>query len=223
MDSPSDGLATNFILRYRSNESASCENSCFDHGQFPLPARPERHKQRPVEGTSNRSLALVVGSVSLVAVSALAWILYLHEPAGDRGALAFMPAVNATFNTLSAAFITLGWVAIRSKRPKLHRALMLSALVSSALFLVGYIAYHFVHGDTRYPIDAPWRGIYLAMLASHVTLSIVALPLVLATAWLGLTSSHPRHRKIARYTVPIWLYVSVTGVLVFAMLRSALG
>jgi putative membrane protein len=176
-----------------------------------------------VEATSNRSLALVVSSVSLVAVAALAWILYLHEPAGDRSALAFMPAVNAVFNTLSAACIVLGYAAIRNKKRTLHRGLMLAALSSSALFLVGYIGYHFVHGDTRYPIDAPFRGVYLAMLASHVLLSIVALPIVLATAWLGLTSSHPRHRKIARFTVPVWLYVSVTGVLVFVMLRSAIG
>lgn len=190
---------------------------------FRLPTGALRHKHRGVKDASNRSLALVVGSVSLVAVAALAWILYLHEPSGDRGALAFMPAVNAAFNTLSASFVALGVVAIRSKRPKLHRALMISALSSSALFLVGYIAYHFVHGDTRYPLEAPLRGLYLALLASHVVLSVVALPIVLATAWLGITSSHPRHRKLARFTVPIWLYVSVTGVLVFLMLRSALG
>jgi putative membrane protein len=179
--------------------------------------------QARVNAMSNRSLALAVGSVSLVAIAALCWILYLHEPTGDHGALAFMPAVNAAFNTLSASFVVLGLVAIRTKRQKLHRAMMLSALSSSALFLVGYIAYHFVHGDTRYPIDAPLRSMYLALLASHVVLSIVALPIVLATAWLGITSSHPRHRKIARFTVPVWLYVSVTGVLVFVMLRSAVG
>jgi putative membrane protein len=170
-----------------------------------------------------RSLALVVTIVSAIAVAALAYILYLHEPTGDTGALAFMPAVNASFNTLSAAFIVAGLAAIRTKRQKLHRALMLSALASSACFLVGYISYHYVHGDTRYPIDGPLRSLYLGILASHVLLSIVALPIVLATAWLGITSGHPRHRKIARFTFPIWLYVSVTGVVVFAMLRTAIG
>jgi putative membrane protein len=171
----------------------------------------------------NRQLAAAVSIVSLIAASALAWILYLHEPTGDRAALAFMPAVNAVFNTLSAACITLGVVAIKGKRPTLHRGLMIGALSSSALFLVGYIAYHYVHGDTRYPEGAPLRGVYLAILASHVLLSLVALPVVLATAWLGLTSSFARHKKIARYTVPLWLYVSVTGVVVFVMLRSAVG
>lgn len=184
-----------------------------------------RATRRAYEGRvqSDRSLALVVSIVSAVAVAALAWILYLHEPAGDASALAFMPMVNAIFNTLSAAAIVMGIVAIKSKRPTLHRALMMTALGSSALFLVGYIAYHYVHGDTRYPEGMPLRSIYLGILASHVLLSIVALPMVLATAWLGLTNGHPRHRKIARFTFPIWLYVSVTGVVVFVMLRSAIG
>lgn len=171
----------------------------------------------------SRSLALVVTIVSAIAVAALAYILYLHEPSGDARALAFMPAVNAAFNTLSAALLVLGFAAIRGKRPTLHRALMLSALVSSACFLVGYVAYHYVHGDTRYPEGAPLRGLYLAILASHVLLSIAAMPMVLATAWLGITSGHPRHRKLARFTLPLWLYVSVTGVVVFVMLRSAIG
>jgi putative membrane protein len=214
------GTSQNEILTYRDAAVGMNQGATVP---FWLAALGPRPQAAPVEGTSNRTLALVVGSVSLVAIGALAWILYLHEPTGDGGALAFMPAVNAAFNTLSAAFVVAGLAAIRSKRPKLHRALMISALSSSALFLVGYITYHFVHGDTRYPIDAPFRGLYLSMLASHVVLSIVALPIVLATAWLGLTSSHPRHRKLARFTVPVWLYVSVTGVLVFAMLRSAAG
>ena len=159
--------------------------------------------------------------VSIAALALLAYILWLHEPSGDTTSLAWVPTMNASFNALSATLSLLGVIAIKRKRPTLHRALMLSALTSSAAFLVGYIAYHTVHGDTRYPEAAPLRGVYLALLASHVLLSIVALPLVLATAWLGITSSHPRHRRIARVTYPIWLYVSVTGVVVFLMLRNA--
>ena len=191
--------------------------------RFPCGAGSLATKGRRVEPTSNRSLALIVGPVSAVAVLSLLYILYVHAPSGEGDALAFMPAVNASFNTLSAAFVVSGVAAIRSKRRTLHRALMGAALLSSALFLVGYVSYHFVHSDTHYPIDAPFRGLYLAMLASHVILSIAALPIVLATAWLGITSSHPRHGKLARFTVPIWLYVSVTGVLIFVMLRSAIG
>src|SRR5262249_32333922 len=148
--------------------------------------------------SEDRTLALAVSAISCVAVALLAYILWVHEPAGDTRALAWVPALNASFNTLSASCVALGVIAVRRKRTRLHRALMLAALASSAAFLVGYIAYHVVHGDSRYPIDAPLRGLYLALLASHVLLSIVALPMVLGTAWLGLMSRHPRHRAIAR-------------------------
>jgi putative membrane protein len=176
----------------------------------------------PSPPASDRALIVPVAAVSVVAVALLGWILVLREPpAGDAAALAFMPAVNAAMNALSASCVVLGVVAIKTARRELHRRLMLSALAFSALFLVGYLAYHFVHGDTRYPMDAPLRGAYLALLASHVILSIVALPMVLATFALGLRSSFARHKKLARWTFPIWLYVSVSGVFVFLMLRSA--
>jgi putative membrane protein len=88
------------------------------------------------------------------------------------------------------------------------------------LFLVGYLAYHYVHGDTRFPGTGTWRGIYLAILASHVLLSMAVVPLVLTTFWFALRRSFARHRRLARVTLPIWLYVSVTGVVIFAMLRA---
>jgi len=91
----------------------------------------------------------------------------------------------------------------------------------SSLFLVSYIVNHALHGDTHYPGHGIVRGIYLSILASHIILSVVALPLVLITFFLSLTRRFPIHRKVARYTFPIWLYVSITGVVVFAMLRVA--
>lgn len=172
--------------------------------------------------SSDRALVLPIAIVSIVAVALLAWILILREPpAGDAAALAFMPAVNAAMNALSASCLVLGLVAIKNGRRDVHKRLMLSALAFSAVFLVGYLVYHFVHGDTPYPADAPYRGAYLALLASHVILSIVAFPLVLATFALGLKSSFARHRQIAKWTFPLWLYVSVTGVAVFVFLRAA--
>jgi putative membrane protein len=176
----------------------------------------------PSPSSSDRALVLPIALVSLVAVALLGWILVLREPpAGDAAALAFMPAVNAAMNALSASCLVLGIVAIKARRPELHKRLMLGALGFSAVFLVGYLAYHFVHGDTRYPEGAPYRSAYLALLASHVILSIVAFPMVLATFALGLRSSFARHKKLAKWTFPIWLYVSVTGVAVFLFLRSA--
>src|SRR6266446_6429750 len=99
---------------------------------------------------------------------------------------------------------------------------MLIAFCFSSLFLVSYITNHELHGETRYPVGVGHRSLYLAILASHVLLSVVALPLVLVTFLLALTGRFAVHRRIARFTVPIWLYVSVTGVVVFLMLHAVL-
>lgn len=167
----------------------------------------------------DRTFFVVNAVVSLVAVAVIGWILMVREPAGDTHALAFMPAVNATMNALATAFLVAGYGAIRRKKRDLHRALMLSAFGASAIFLVGYLVYHWSHGDTRYPADAPLRLPYLAILFTHVLGSIACLPMVLATFYFALRDRVTTHRKLAKVTLPLWLYVSVTGVLVFAMLK----
>ena len=172
---------------------------------------------------SDRAVYLANAANSAAAVALLGWILVLREPAGDTTALAFMPAINATMNAIAASCLVAGWLAIRRGKRDLHRALMLSALGASAIFLVGYLVYHWVHGDTRYPVGAPFRGAYLAILASHVVLSIAVFPMILATFWFALRDRLVTHKKLARWTLPIWLYVSVTGVAVFLMLRTATG
>jgi putative membrane protein len=172
---------------------------------------------------SDRAFYVANGVVSVLAVALLGWILVLRQPEGDGRALAFMPAVNAALNGIATACIVSGWLAIRRGRRELHRNLMFGALGTSALFLAGYLGYHWVHGDTPYPGAGAMRTLYLAILASHVILSIVALPMVITTFWLSLTGRYASHRTLARWTVPIWLYVSVTGVVVFLMLRYAAG
>lgn len=170
---------------------------------------------------SDKSFLAVNAVVSLAAVASIGWILLLREPAGDAHALSFMPAVNATMNALATAFLLGGYAAIRRKKRDVHRALMLSALGASAIFLVGYLVYHWAHGDTRYPEDGALRVPYLVILVTHVVGSIVCFPLVLTTFWLALRDDFARHRKLAKLTFPLWLYVSATGVVVFLMLRSA--
>jgi putative membrane protein len=98
---------------------------------------------------------------------------------------------------------------------------MMTAFAFSTLFLVSYILHHALHGDVRYPLHASLRMIYLPLLASHILLAIVALPLILVTFFFSLTGRIPQHQRIARWTLPLWLYVSVTGVLTWAMLRLA--
>ncbi len=129
-----------------------------------------------------------------------------------------LPATNAALNATSAVLLLAGWSAIRAKRRALHRTLMLSAVASSTLFLAGYLTRMALTGAHRFPGTGPVRAAYLAILASHTLLAAAALPLVLRTLWLALGGRFPEHRRVARWTFPIWIYVSITGVLVYAML-----
>ena len=114
-----------------------------------------------------------------------------------------------------------GWVAIRRGSMHVHRVLMVGAFVASSLFLVCYLAYHAVHGDTRYAGTGPMRAVYLTVLATHVLLSTAVIPLALAAFWFALRREFRRHRRVTRVLWPIWMYVSVTGVVIFFMLRSS--
>ena len=129
-----------------------------------------------------------------------------------------LPAVNACFNALSTVFLTLGFVLIRKGRKEAHRNCMIAALCSSALFLAGYLVYHFnVPGVTRFP-DHWFKPIYLGILLTHTVLAAMILPLVLVTVLLAIQGKFEKHKKIARWTWPIWMYVSVTGVLIYLLL-----
>ena len=176
-----------------------------------------------VNAKGDRPFWIVNGVVSVVALSVLAYLLLIRQGSGDRTALAFMPAVNATFNAASAVLLVLAVMAIKQRQVARHQALMLSAFASSTFFLVGYLAYHYVHGDTRFPGTGPLRTAYLALLASHVLLSIPVVPMCLAAFYFAFRREFVTHKKITRFLFPVWLYVSVTGVVVFLMLRSAYG
>lgn len=129
-----------------------------------------------------------------------------------------LPTVNAALNGTSAALLVLGYRAIRRGDRRRHRALMLSALGASALFLASYLTRIALTGTHRFPGEGALRSVYLAVLGSHTALAALAAPLVLRTVWLALHDRLPSHRRIARWTLPVWLYVSVTGVVVYAML-----
>ena len=170
---------------------------------------------------TDRAFYVFAGVLSAVAIAFLGYLLLLRGGDHRAGSLSFMPAVNASLNGLAAVLITSGYVSIRRRRPDLHKYFMVSAFFASTLFLLGYVAYHFVHGDTHYPGTGAIRAVYLIMLASHVALSAVALPLTLVSFFFAFRRSFTKHRKVVKYTLPIWLYVSVTGVLIFVMLRAA--
>lgn len=156
--------------------------------------------------------------LSAVAITFLFWLIYGNEGSSTYD-VSYLAGVNATLNACSAFCLVAGYLAIRAKNWKTHRNFMLAALGFSALFLVSYIIYHTFHGDSRFAGIGTVRYIYLFILASHVILSVVCLPLILITVGLSLTKRFPIHKKWARWTFPIWAYVSTTGVVVFFMLR----
>ncbi len=174
----------------------------------------------PTSASTDRTFFAFVAVVSAVALSFLAWLLMLRTaPVNGATNLAFLPAVNASFNATSAVCLVLGYVAIKNRKPHVHRTLMALALLSSALFLVSYIAYHYGHGDTKYAGTGFMRPLYFTVLITHVLLSIPVLPMALVAVYFALTRRFDSHVRVTKIALPIWLYVSVTGVLVFFMLR----
>jgi putative membrane protein len=176
----------------------------------------------PVNET--RTPPAVIGAV--LAVSALAslflfWLIYFHPPADVAGTqLAFLPALNALLNALAAVALVIGFGFIRAQRVAAHRAAMLTAFVFSTAFLACYITNYALHGDMHFLGQGTVRSIYFPLLISHIILAVVCLPMILITFFLSLTGRFPTHKKLARWTFPIWLYVSVTGVVVYLMLAA---
>jgi putative membrane protein len=131
---------------------------------------------------------------------------------------AVLPSVNAALNATSAVLLVLGWRAIRRGARETHRRLMLAAFSTSTLFLACYLARVALTGTHRFPGSGAWKLAYLFLLASHTLLAAAAAPLAVRTLFLGLSSRFPAHRRLARATFPIWMFVSVSGVLVYVML-----
>lgn len=129
-----------------------------------------------------------------------------------------LPTLNAVLNGTSAVLLAFGYLFIRRKKVNLHKACMVSAFVISTLFLVSYLIYHYHAGSKPFPGEGWTRPLYFAILISHVILATVSLPLAIVTLARGLRGRFEKHRSIARWALPIWLYVSVTGVVVYLML-----
>ena len=129
-----------------------------------------------------------------------------------------LPAVNASLNALSGILLLAGYVLIRTRRIQQHRRCMIAAFATSSLFLVSYIVYHAQVGSVRFTRQGFVRPLYFTILVTHVILAAAIVPLAIATLSRGLKARYPQHVRIARWTLPIWLYVSVTGVLVYVLL-----
>ena len=133
-------------------------------------------------------------------------------------ALTDLPAVNATLNAVSAVLLVAGYLLIRQGRIQQHRRIMIAAFATSTMFLISYLVYHGNVGSRPFTGEGPIRRIYFAVLISHIVLAATVPPLALITLIRGLSARYDRHRKIARWTLPIWLYVSVSGVLIYWLL-----
>jgi uncharacterized membrane protein YozB (DUF420 family) len=129
-----------------------------------------------------------------------------------------LPALNATLNAVAGVLLLVGYAQLRAGRIEQHRACMIAAFATSCLFLVSYTAYHAQVGSVRFTRQGIVRPIYFTVLITHVILAAAVLPLAVLTLWRGLSARFPQHRRIARWTFPIWLYVSLTGVLVYVLL-----
>jgi uncharacterized membrane protein YozB (DUF420 family) len=132
--------------------------------------------------------------------------------------ISYLPHVNACLNGTSAVLLLSGYTFIRSRNVAAHRACQVAALIVSLLFLASYLTYHYNHGSTRFQGTGIVRPIYFTILTTHTILAIVIVPLVILTFYRALRNDFGRHRRIARITLPLWLYVSITGVIVYLML-----
>lgn len=132
--------------------------------------------------------------------------------------LSYLPSLNAALNSASAVFLTFGYLFIRSKKVTAHKLCMLSAFTTSTLFLISYLAYHYQVGSVPFKGQGWIRAVYFTVLISHTILAATIVPLVLMTLTRALKGNFERHKRIARRTLPLWLYVSITGVIVYWML-----
>ncbi len=179
-------------------------------------------RTKPVSSfTTPLHVVVTIVGVSAVASAFLFWLVYFHQPIdAAQTHLVFLPALNALLNALCTVALLAGFRYIWRGQILEHRNAMFTAFFFSTLFLVSYIANHALHGDARFPLAHPTaRIIYLwVLLTPHILGSMLALPMILITFFFSLTGRIPMHRRFAKYTLPLWLYVSVSGVLVYGML-----
>lgn len=170
---------------------------------------------------TNRTVLVTSVAASGIVIGFLIWLIYIKQPgAGTSPTESMLPAVNACLNSFSTCFLGAGFYFIKQRRIDVHKKFMLAALASSALFLVTYIVYHHMHGDTPFRGTGFVRGLYFLILISHILLTVVALPMILTAVFFALTARYEPHRRVARYAFPAWLYISVTGVMIFFFLKA---
>ena len=163
-----------------------------------------------------RTLIYLVSAVVFLVVVSLRYLKFTNVDLGFDVHL--LAKANALINGTVSILLVAALVAVKKKNFELHKKLMKSAIFLSVIFLVTYIGHHMFAGETEFPKDSPMRGFYLVILSTHIVLAAIILPFILFTAYRALIAEFPEHKKLARYTWPIWFYVAVTGVIVYFMI-----
>lgn len=172
---------------------------------------------------ASRKIDLTINILSIVIPLTVALLLGIRTKFDLGDWTKYLPHAIGGINTATSLCLILGWIAIKSRNITLHRWLMTSAFVLGGVFLVCYVTYHISNPSTSYGGEGVWKSIYYFILISHILLSLIVLPLVLRAFLFGITEQFDRHRKISKLAFPIWLYVSVTGVLVYLMISPYYG
>ncbi len=168
---------------------------------------------------SNKKAAAFIGIIAVVVPALVALLMLLPQTSRPEGInVSFLPKLHAIINSLTAVALVTGYYFIRKGNRQYHRYAMWTAFVLSAIFLTSYVIYHTFAESTKYGGDGALRYIYFFILISHILLSMLIVPMVLFSIYYGITNQLARHRKLSRYTFPVWLYVAVTGVLVYILI-----
>ncbi len=167
---------------------------------------------------NDKQVFRIIIALSVVVFTAIVVLYSLPKQESIPEWAKLLPTLNATINGVCSALLITSLIAIKNKKVQLHKRLNITTFVLSSLFLVSYIVFHSFGVETRYPTDNPLRPYYLFVLLTHIILAAVVLPLVLVSFYFGLAGKLEKHRKVSKFTFPVWLYVTITGVVVYLMI-----
>jgi putative membrane protein len=173
-----------------------------------------------LNNVKNDTAYLVIIGILSVVIPVLVAILFYIPQAGGLGSLdvSFLPHLNAALNSGTAICLIAGFWFIKNKMQRYHITAMITAFTLSSLFLISYVIYHYQGTHTKFPGTGVIKNIYFFILITHIVLAAIVVPFVLLAIYFGISKQYSRHKKIVRYTFPIWLYVAITGVLVYLMI-----
>ncbi len=175
-------------------------------------------KANSATSARDRKFLSLIALLSVAIPVVVALLFFMQKDGSSDVDVSFLPGFHAILNSLTACALVIGYYNIRKRNIRNHRAAMLTAFGLSAVFLISYVTYHFLGERTIYGGDGVLKYIYYFILLTHIVLAVVIVPLVLLSVYFGITDQLARHRRISRWTFPIWLYVAITGVLVYLLI-----